>query len=94
MQLAKHLERSKSYDTTISIFPGTSMACPHVCGLIADLLDKNDGYDKVLLKDDEALRKLLKKKFLIDIGVTGPDNETGLGFLTFLTNVNLTLFYK
>jgi len=64
---------------------GTSMACPHVCGLIAALLDKNDGYDKVLLKDDEALRKLLKKKFLIDIGVKGPDNETGLGFLTFLT---------
>jgi len=61
------------------------MAYPHVCGLIAALLDKKDGYDKYLLKDDKTLRKLLKKKFLIDIGVTGPDNETGLGFLTFLT---------
>jgi len=53
------------------------------------LLDKKDGYDKYLLKDDKTLRKLLKKKFLIDIGVTIPDNETGLGlgFLTFLTKV-------
>jgi len=27
----------------------------------------------------------LNKKYLIDIGVTGPDTETGLGFLTYLT---------
>ena len=29
---------------SIRSFAGTSMACPHVCGLITALLDKTDGY--------------------------------------------------
>mmetsp|Transcript_13667 Transcript_13667/g.28653 ORF Transcript_13667/g.28653 Transcript_13667/m.28653 type:complete len:307 (+) Transcript_13667:361-1281(+) len=59
---------------------GTSMACPHVCGLLTALLDKEDNP----VKGDAAMRALLTK-YTIDIGVKGPDNVTGLGFLTFLT---------
>jgi len=60
---------------------GTSMACPHVCGLIAALLSTPDDKTKV---DVDGLRKRLDK-FALDIGVPGPDNSTGLGFLTYLS---------
>lgn len=67
---------------------GTSMACPHVCGLITALMTKKDGggvsYRRDIC-DDSSLRQLLNKKFLIDIGVEGFDNSTGLGFLTYLS---------
>ena len=67
---------------------GTSMACPHVCGLVAALLTKKDdgsvSYSD-LIKNDASLRRVLKKRCLIDIGAKGADNETGLGFLTYLT---------
>jgi len=71
------------------IMSGTSMACPHVCGLIAALLTVKDSgsenaYNEIIT-DDQSLRKLLNEKFLIDIGVKGPDNSTGLGFLTYLS---------
>ena len=59
---------------------GTSMACPHVCGLLTALLDKENNP----VKGDAAMRALLTK-YTLDIGVKGPDNVTGLGFLTFLT---------
>ena len=58
------------------------MATPHVCGLVAALLTKDGPYRKGV-SDDEGLRKLLEK-FTIDIGVKGPDNATGLGFLSYL----------
>lgn len=61
---------------------GTSMACPHVCGLIAALHDKENG---ILGGGDASVRETLEEKYLIDIGVTGADNATGLGFLTYLT---------
>jgi len=61
---------------------GTSMATPHVCGLVAALLTK-DGPYREDVNDDESLRELLEK-FTIDIGVKGPDNATGLGFLSYL----------
>lgn len=67
---------------------GTSMACPHVCGLVAALLTKkNDGSVSYsdLIRNDASLRRVLKKRCLIDIGAKGPDNATGLGFLTYLT---------
>ena len=59
------------------------MACPHVCGLVAALMTKGgDCSDSI--KDDKSLRTLLNDKFVMDIGVKGPDNATGLGFLTYL----------
>lgn len=62
---------------------GTSMACPHVCGLITALLDKENGSG---IEGDAALREVLNEKYLIDIGMKqGFDNATGLGFLTYLS---------
>lgn len=57
------------------------MACPHVCGLIAALLDEDKGNNNTSFRCTGTRLK----KMAIDIGVKGPDNETGLGFLTFLT---------
>jgi subtilisin len=58
---------------------GTSMACPHVCGFIAALLSNDDN-----VTGDAALRERLND-YVLDIGMPGPDNATGLGFLTYLT---------
>lgn len=41
------------------------------------------------IEGDAALRKVVNEKFLVDIGITGPDNETGLGFLTYLSKDEL-----
>ena len=41
--------------------------------------------EETVIKGDADLRALLNKKYLIDIGVQGPDDSTGLGFLTYLT---------
>jgi hypothetical protein len=62
---------------------GTSMATPHVCGLVAALMTKGGKYSDII-KDDASLRELLNEKYVRDIGAKGPDNETGLGFLTYL----------
>jgi subtilisin family serine protease len=58
---------------------GTSMASPHVCGLICCLM--TDGRIK---NDDKALRKILNESYAIDINAVGIDNATGVGFLTYL----------
>lgn len=42
------------------------------------------------ITDDTSLRKILNERFAIDIGIKGPDNETGLGFLTYLSKDELT----
>ncbi len=109
---------------------GTSMASPHVAGLVACILSTSQvderpddevlppdddeppstGFDCCGLfgsssvpatstplpsgefgtvNDDTSLRKVLNDKFLTDIGVTGPDNETGLGFLSYLSKDEL-----
>ncbi len=63
------------------------MACPHVCGLVVALLTKKDDESLTysdIIKNDGSLRRVLKKRCLIDIGVKGKDNATGLGFLTYL----------
>ena len=36
--------------------------------------------------DDASIRKLLNQKYVVDIGIDGPDNSTGLGFLSYLNN--------
>merc|ERR1712038_116705 len=71
---------------------GTSMASPHVCGLITALLDKGTGNKPV--KGDAEIRKLLNDKYLIDIGLKGPDNATGLGFVTYLTKEEFDKLWK
>jgi subtilisin family serine protease len=57
---------------------GTSMATPHVTGLIACLLSNSKKYT------DKKLRQLLKEKYLVDIGSKGYDKQTGEGFVTYL----------
>lgn len=45
-------------------------------------------------KDDAYIRKLLNKKYLIDIGLKGSDNSTGLGFLTYLNKDEFDKVWK
>ena len=56
---------------------GTSMACPHACGLVACLIQKYSG--------TQNLRKKMSEMHTIDIASEGVDNATGVGFLTYLT---------
>lgn len=62
---------------------GTSMACPHVAGLIAALLSEGRFKDTGNKKDD-FVRKVLETYHCFDIDVVGPDNAAGLGFVTYL----------
>lgn len=55
---------------------GTSMAAPHACGLMACLVQKHGGTDNI--------RQVLNDSYVIDIAAEGIDNETGVGFLTYL----------
>jgi Subtilase family len=75
---------------------GTSMASPHVCGFIAAVLSGwdegweeqttslEDEDERPTIRKDHRLRKYLEKKHIIDINVSGRDDDTGVGFLTFL----------
>ena len=66
-------------------FSGTSMASPHVCGFVAALMTKGGAYEDII-KDDASFRALVNDNFSIDIGSSeGVDRDTGLGFLTYLT---------
>ena len=69
------------------------MACPHVCGLVTALMTANGPYSDII-KDDKSLRTLLNDKFVMDIGVKGPDNATGLGFLTYLNKKEYKKLWK
>jgi len=69
---------------------GTSMAAPHVTGLIAALLTKGGKHEDCLDKSDPAnndmrVRDMLKKNYTIDVGTPGYDAGSGLGMLTFLS---------
>ena len=66
---------------------GTSMAAPHVTGLIAALLTNGRN------SSDKNLRKDLSENFAIDIGSEGPDNSTGVGFATFLSTSELDILW-
>lgn len=68
---------------------GTSMATPHVCGLIAALMT-NGGYANNM----QSLKKDLANKYAIDIGAKGKDNSTGSGFATFLTKSEFDNFWN
>jgi len=59
---------------------GTSMAAPHIAGVIAALMT-NGGYKN----SGNKLKKDLASKYAIDIGAKGKDNSTGVGFVTFLS---------
>ena len=58
------------------IMSGTSMACPHVAGLVACLL--TNGKTKA-----SQMRQALNR-LAVDIGTVGRDNATGVGFATYL----------
>jgi subtilisin family serine protease len=60
---------------------GTSMASPHVAGLIAALLSNNGKK-----YTPAALKQMLARNYAIDIGAKGPDTSTGVGFLTYLSS--------
>lgn len=66
---------------------GTSMATPHVTGLIACLLSgssaSSSSKSKSISMTDRKLRKLLRD-FTVDIGPKGFDKQTGEGFVTYL----------
>lgn len=66
---------------------GTSMACPHVAGLIAALLSGEEEIAELAKNEEKQvnLNKILRAKYAIDIGEEGRDVETGNGFLTYLT---------
>lgn len=66
---------------------GTSMACPHVCGLIAAILSNGRIVNKGK-QTDKILRDALNSTYVVDIDQKGRDNNTGLGFLTALDETN------
>lgn len=63
---------------------GTSMACPHVAGLIAALLSDGRLKFEPGEKKDDFVREHLEKYHCVDIDKVGPDYATGIGFLTYL----------
>jgi subtilisin family serine protease len=63
---------------------GTSMACPHVAGLIAAIMTKTKGNIRQRLTDDYAK----------DIGIPGKDVATGLGFVTYLNREDLSAAFE
>ena len=71
-------------DGAYQYMSGTSMATPHVCGLICALMDKQGKY-VTQITDDGSCRRFLDSNCLIDVGAEGKDNATGLGFVTYLT---------
>ena len=63
---------------------GTSMAHPHMVGLIVALLQdvlKLSGSHK---SKDKIMCCILKNSWVIDIGIKGMDMAMGVGFLTYL----------
>lgn len=82
----------QSYGGFLTI-SGTSMASPHVAGLITALLsgDNDFGGKKTVRRN---LLKLLNEKYLVDIDQPGRDNESGLGFLTYLDKDEFNDMFK
>jgi subtilisin family serine protease len=65
----------------IQTMSGTSMAAPHITGLIACLMSNNNS---TKYNTDKKLRTLLNTTYVIDIGEEGYDKQTGKGFLSYL----------
>ena len=73
------------------IMQGTSMACPHVTGLITALMS---GRDTKRFGSLQQLKQIIKKNYTIDIGAEGKDNSTGVGFATYLSKSEFDEFWK
>jgi subtilisin family serine protease len=67
---------------------GTSMAAPHVSGLIAALMTNGAYRNKT-----PTLRNDLAQRYAIDIAAKGKDTSTGLGFVTFLSQTEFDDFW-
>mmetsp|Transcript_22271 Transcript_22271/g.36869 ORF Transcript_22271/g.36869 Transcript_22271/m.36869 type:complete len:329 (-) Transcript_22271:235-1221(-) len=63
---------------------GTSMACPHVAGLIA----------AIITTDKTNVRQRLTEEYAVDIGIPGQDVSTGLGFVTYLNGEDLSTSFE
>lgn len=63
---------------------GTSMACPHVAGLIAALMTNGRLKFNAGEKKDDFVCEHLEKYHCVDIDIEGRDSSTGVGFLTYL----------
>lgn len=59
---------------------GTSMAAPHITGIIACLLS-GEVFSKYT---DRQIRMLLDQSYVVDIADQGYDKQTGEGFVTYL----------
>jgi subtilisin len=68
----------------IQTMSGTSMAAPHITGLIACLLSNDSNNPTTKYNTDKKLRALLDTTYVIDIGEEGYDKQTGKGFLSYL----------
>jgi len=69
---------------------GTSMACPHISGMVACLLSNGSPHRETVFQHKSpmavsTMKQILADKYCVDIGARGFDNDTGLGFLSYLT---------
>jgi len=76
---ANNMKCSNSF--VLTVFFLSLKASPHVAGLIAALMS-NGSYKK-----GKNLKKDLASKYAIDIDAKGKDNSTGVGFVTFLSEM-------
>src|SRR5581483_879004 len=82
---ASDVLRSKTDGLFYKTLSGTSMAAPHVSGVVAMMLQVNPGLSPKDVKDILLATALQSQ----DLGVKGPDNETGYGFVNAIAAVQV-----